>query len=127
MKRLLFLSLFLFLGNLSFSATLPLKKQILLENIEVEKDSITPKERVDVSKYIMSGAIIAGSVMLTWGLIKNKQGCSNSGGPYNFCLEGLLQDVIAGAFFLLAFLIFLGRITAKGIKEHKQAMKNKTK
>jgi hypothetical protein len=125
MKHLLILSIFLLLGNLSFGATLPLKKQILLENITVEKDSITPKEHIDVSKYIMHGALIAGGILLGWGAIESTEPCP-SNAFVSLCFNGLGQIVLGIAFLFIGILIFLGRKISAEV-QHREAMKNKTK
>jgi hypothetical protein len=125
MKRLLSLFLFLFLGNLSFSATLPLKKQILLEKITVEKDSVAPKEHSDVSKHIMRGAVIAGLILTGWGALESTQPCPPN--PFvSLCFNGLGQLILGILFLLIGSLIFLARKSSDAI-QYKQAMKNKIK
>jgi hypothetical protein len=126
MKRLLFLCFFLFLGNLSFSATLPLKKQISFENIEVEKDSIVRKERIDISKHIMHGALIAGGVLLGLGLLESTEPCPQTNTYVNICFNGLAQIVLGISLLLASGLIFIARKISDAI-QYKQAMKNKTK
>ncbi len=126
MKQLFTLFLFLFLENLSFSATLPLKKEIFTENITIEKDSIAPKKRIDISKHIMRGLWVSGGILLGWGALESTEPCPQTNSFINLCFNGLVQIALGIVFLLVGCLIFLGREISDVI-QHKRTKKKKIK